>query len=512
MSGWADIRRGLAGKRRQLTALLRQPERAQQQLLTEILRRNRRSEFGRRYGFASIDGVSAYASRIPIQTFEDLREDIGRMMNGTGNVLCADEVLLFEETGGSTGGQKYIPITAHSIECLREAILPWLDDLLNARPGIMQGRAYWAISPAVRPRSHTKGGVPIGIDNDAVWFGAELAEAIGSTLAVPPEVAKHDSFKAWQRQTLVSLLACRDLSFVSVWSPTFFLQLLEAVRKDATSLADEIEAVQPEAASVLAGFHARNRFDWQALWPALDTISCWSSASSRRYAETLKESFPRSHLQGKGLLATEGAITLPLEDACAPVLAINSAYFEFLNDEGNLVALADLQDEASYTVIMTTAGGLYRYRLGDRVRLAGWYEASPCFEYLGREGVASDLCGEKLTEEFVRTAIAAIPGDALLVPVADQPGYLLLLDSAAVSADEQERFAALADESLMRNPQYRHARQLEQLPMLQPRRVSSLLDTYQSICLECGQRLGDIKPVTLAGRHWSETYLRIAGT
>jgi len=403
------------------------------------------------------------------------------MMSGEENVLCAEDVLLFEQTGGSTGGSKFLPLTTSSLAAIRRAVLPWLDDLLTSRPEIAKGRAYWAISPVSRPHSRTSGGVPVGIDNDALYFGDDLAMAIGETLAVPPSVASIDSVDAWRSTTLDHLVKCRDLSFVSVWSPTFFLQLLDSIPNDV-----------------------------EVNWPMLDTISCWCSATSRRYSDELAARFPRSNIQGKGLLATEGVVTVPLEGAGAPVLSIQSGFYEFMAENGDFFLPSNLETGKTYSVVLTTEGGLYRYRLGDRVVVNDWLGATPCLEYVGREGGGSDLCGEKLSVEFVDAQLGDMPGFAFLVPITGvRPSYLLMMDEAVVGVDQIQDAANLADTRLMANPQYKYAREMGQLPPPEPRLLADPLGQYQRVCMQSGQRLGDIKPAVIASPQWFESFEKV---
>ena len=479
MSGWSTIRSGVAGHRDSLVESLHRAEEAQSQLLQRVLRRNRNTEVGKRCNFADISTVEEYQERVPLQDYDDIRADVVRMMDGEKNLRCADEIVLFEQTGGSTGGSKFLPFTDASLMAVRRAVLPWLDDLLQSHPGITAGKAYWAISPATRQKSRSNGGIPIGIDNDAMYFGDQLAEAISETLAVPPTVAAIESVDEWRTTTLQYLLDCSDLSFVSVWSPTFFLQLMDAV--------DSVDA----------------------RWPMLDTISCWSSASSRRYACELSERLPAVTLQGKGLLATEGVVTVPLTAAIASVLAIESGFFEFVDGDGDILLPRQLETNATYSVVMTTEAGLYRYRLGDRVLVKGWFGDSPCLEYVGREGGGSDLCGEKLTVEFVDAVLGDMPGFAFLAPVAGQrPYYYLVLNASVVAKDQLDELLKYADQQLSQNPQYQYAREIGQLPALKPKRLIDPMAEYERICMESGQRLGDIKPTAIASEKWSETFTR----
>ena len=89
----------------------------------------------------------------------------------------------------------------------------------------------------------------------------------------------------------------------------------------------------------------------------------------------------------------------------------------------------ELRTGESYTVIVTTGGGLWRYRLGDLVEVDGFIGATRSLRFLGRGASVSDLCGEKLAETFATSAIAAAcascactPHFALLAPEHDPAG------------------------------------------------------------------------------------------
>lgn len=89
----------------------------------------------------------------------------------------------------------------------------------------------------------------------------------------------------------------------------------------------------------------------------------------------------------------------------------------------------ELRTGESYTVIVTTGGGLWRYRLGDLVEVDGFIGATRSLRFLGCGASVSDLCGEKLAETFATRAIAAAcascactPHFALLAPEHDPAG------------------------------------------------------------------------------------------
>jgi hypothetical protein len=403
---------------------------------------------------------------VPVVRYDDLRESIGRMERGEPNVLVAETPIAFEETGGSAAGPKLIPYTAGLLEAFRRALLPWLDDLANAYPSISIGRAYWSISPTGRSARKTAGGLPIGLWNDAAYFGEALAPLVLETLAVPPEVGAIEDLGRWREATCRYLDACEDLALISVWSPTFLFDFLDNL------------AAKPIA-----------------------VVSCWDQASSRPYAGLLRKRLPGVRVQGKGLLSTEGVVTIPLEGLPMPVLAVDSGYFEFLDDAGRCFEAGEVSVGGEYEVLMTTEGGLYRYAIGDRVRVHGFAGEAPLLEFLGRGESSVDLCGEKLTEAFVLSALASLELEFSFLAPSGAPvaGYALYLDAAEVSHEDSLRIARAADLSLGRNPQYAYARRLGQLAPLAAARCVRPLETWTRARLASGQRLGDIKPPALSG-------------
>jgi len=371
------------------------------------------------------------------------------------DVLFAGSPIAFERTGGSTGAAKLIPYSAEGLLDFQRSVVPWLDTVVKTH-GIT-GRAYFSISPATR-RPERIGDIPVGLP-DGAYLGDIAGAVLAEMTAVPFSVAAIDDVALWRSETIRHLAAARDLELISVWSPTFFLSLLDQVDNP------------------------------HLLWPRLKVVSCWASAASKPFAEALAARLPQAHLQPKGLLSTETVVTVPdIDDR--PVLT-EHGFFEFERD-GRLSLHNELAEGPLYEVIATTASGLYRYRTGDLVRYEGRsITGRPILEFAGRGNAVSDLVGEKLTEPFVAACLEDVPGFRLLVPASESNGYVLLAEAdAAISIDDVER-------RLCGNPQYAYARRLGQLAALRLMPVSRLYDRYARIHAEQGVRLGDVKPAAL---------------
>jgi hypothetical protein len=240
-------------------------------------------------------------------------------------------------------------------------------------------------------------------------------------------------------------------------------------------------------------------------------VSSWADGHAAFYMPDVKKRLPQAEFQPKGLLATEAVVTVPFRGKTP--LAIRSHFFEFLHD-GRAYLPHQIVPGKIYSVVVTTGGGLYRYRLEDRVEVDGLVERTPSLKFLGKEDHVSDLCGEKLNETFVASAIAEACASmhtevrfAFLAPelIEQPPGYTLYLESDTAPPPA---LAPRLDSLLSANPHYRYCRALGQLS---PTRVfhaaSPMFPVYTHRCCEMGQRLGDIKPLALSRRDgWSQAF------
>jgi len=516
---WRRIYQTVTDEGRRFFSELDRPGQKQEAVLWEILQKNADTLYGRQHHFSSIKTIQDYRDNVCITTYEQLSDHIQRIGNGENNILTAEAVEVFEETGGSTKGPKRIPYTKSSLLAFQKALYPWLYNLLTHRQKIMTGSAYWSISPALRLNHATSAEIPVGLASDADYFGEKLSTDLSYVLTLPPAVGAVSDFDSWQYLTLRYLIASRDLSLISVWSPTFLLDLVTAMSDYSELLLDDIihqrlsmplpEGVAPDdlppvviederLSELKAAFHGGG-IDTGLLWPNLDTISCWLDASAACYRHRLDLLFPNVYLQAKGLLATEGAISIPVCGAAGSVLANNSGFYEFVDTNGVVCLAHELKESEIYKVIMTTYSGLYRYDIGDQVVVTGFLDKTPLVKFTGRTGLTSDLCGEKLTEDFVLEQLHDIVAEAMLIPdLGEKPGYVLLLEQAKYSSEGAETQVGIIEKRLWANPQYAYARRIGQLAPLKPLRIRNLWRRYAEYQCNKGRRLGDIKPTILS--------------
>jgi hypothetical protein len=472
-------------------------ERSQTEWLKACLLRNQATRFGCRHAFGQIDGIRAYRQHVPLHRHEDLAPWIASMAEGEADILFKGRAVAFEQTGGSSGGSKLIPYSESSLEDIRTAMLPWLGNLIAAH-GIDRGSLYLSLSPATRQPVDTAGGVPIGLP-DAAYLGPLAGTALMALSVVPAWVGGIADISQWQLATLYWLTRQQGLSLISVWSPSFFLQLLQGLevrRLDLMELLGHGGSIDSQ--SLPADGESKKRLqrylqthDTRRLWPGLKLVSCWMDGTSEKMAKALRQRLPHASFQGKGLLATEGVTTVPNRNGL-PLLAVRSGFYEFLQESGDVRCAWELDEGQSYEVVLTTAGGLYRYRTGDRVRYTGRVDGVPELHFLGRCDLTSDLVGEKLDESFAAQCLEGVPGFGMLAPVqGETPHYTLIIASEVAARMTTTQFDAI-ESRLKSNPQYAYARRLGQLGPLTLTNHPDPLGVFTAYA-SMRQRLGDVK-------------------
>src|SRR5439155_5521283 len=124
---------------------------AQQRVLDEILH---------------LQPASCDLRALPIVTYDDIEPDIQRICDGETNVLTREPVLILEKTSGSTSAAKFIPYTPTLRRQFMRALAPWMHDLYTTYPELTEGRAFWSVSPLAHAHERTRGGLPVGFEDD----------------------------------------------------------------------------------------------------------------------------------------------------------------------------------------------------------------------------------------------------------------------------------------------------------------------------------------------------------
>jgi len=495
---------------------IRRARKIQDGYLLRILEKNKNTRYGLECGFASISDVGQFRERVPIRTYDDYKPWIDRIIAGENGVLTSEPVTLLEPTGGSSGGLKLIPYTESLRREFLRGINIWVYDLFETYPHIKNGRSYWSISPAVKIPDTMKSSIPIGFDEDINYLGWS-GKLLRKVMVGDSDLKNARDMNEFRFRTAVELLQARDLAFISVWNPTFLTVLIDYMESNIESLCKNLtETDSDRAREIDSAFRRDSEDKFNRIWPMLSVISCWTDSLAGLYAENLGVKFPGVKIQGKGLLATEGFITLPLTESGGRVLSYMSHYFEFVDDNNEVHSCDELIEGQRYRVVITTGGGLYRYDLGDIVEVDGFFDGLPVLTFIGRDKTV-DMVGEKLSEEHAARVISDAVRQvvnkyefAMLSPERTSTGgvYVLYVAHDDALNGYAAKICDMVENGLKENIYYRHARDIGQLGQLKIYVVNSgAMEHFIERCVNDGQKLGDIKPVSLDHRSgWSEWF------
>lgn len=410
--------------------------------LAKIMSNNCHTVYGKQYDFCDVKNIADFQSKVPLTTYEDYASYIERIKSGEQNVLTAEKVLLLEPSSGSTSARKLIPYTKGLKREFSSAVGKWLWNLNKHFPRLKYGKMYFSITPPA-----STDGI-VGFHKDEEYIGGLLGKIIAKKLCIP------DMQGDFWANTIDCIKRAKHLRLVSIWNPTFLLIMLENANMTG-----------------------------RELFPALEVISCWADGNSAPLAKKLQKAFPNAYIQPKGLLATEGIMTIPIEGVGRRLTDVH--FFEFIDKNGDIRLKDDLDVGGEYEIVLTTSGGLYRYNMQDIVRYNGNY----CFDFVGKSGNISDYFGEKLNEMHVRKVIEN-EGFRLLVPNGNR--YTLY--------SETDVDVGVIDQQLRENFHYDYCRNLGQLEKVELVKVQNGEQQYIDNCLRFGMRLGDIKPTYLSNK------------
>ncbi|HET6569358.1 MAG TPA: GH3 auxin-responsive promoter family protein [Rhodothermales bacterium] len=372
----------------------RDPVGTQARLLRSLLRRAAETEWGQRYGFASIaqdqDVVGAYQARVPLHTYDDVRQDAARVRKGAADVFWPGTFRDFAVSSGTASAGKVIPVSRDMLMRNRS---------FAAAVGLGYLAAGGHLDALLGKHLTLPGRIEEDPDHPGTWVGevsglqAEYAPLYFRTLfqAVPNEV----SFLPNWEQKLEAIAArtldmdVRMLVMAPTWALVFFKRLADAYRRKKGRLAETVGEV----------------------WPNLRLfVSGGVALSSYRHLLEAKIGLPGLHfLETYG--ASEGFYSFQdeLDDPSMLLHLDNGVFFEFvrmdeLGREGaRRYTVADVETDVRYAPFVSTCSGLWACGVGDVVRFTQTFPHK--IAVAGRTNEVIDKYGEKVFGDEARAAL-----------------------------------------------------------------------------------------------------------
>jgi hypothetical protein len=415
------------------------PHPIQREILTRLIHKNRDTDFGRDHGFSGIQSLADFRKRIPVAGYDRVEPYMARVRQGDIKALLSDRrIHMFALTSGTTATRKTIPVNDQYLDAYRAGWHNWgvkaYTDHPNAsmRP-ILQFSGDWQ-------EEMTPSGVPCGA---VTGLTARMQKRLVRGLYVLPADSGRIKDSASKYYLALRLGLTRAVSLIIAANPSTMINLARAGNeakedllrdlRDGTlnsrckipadiraSLAPQLANKHPERVRQLEGILGKSGTLYpKDYWPSHCILGNWTGGSMGAYLRQYPRYFGNMPIRDVGLIASEGRMTIPIQDNTpSGILDINSHFFEFVpNGEDPQIPGAtfleghELLEGREYRILLTTASGLYRYDIHDVVRCTGFLGKTPLLEFLNKGAYFSNLTGEKISEHHVTRAMERALGD-----------------------------------------------------------------------------------------------------
>ena len=396
------------------------PMEAANALLMRLLEDNKDTEYGKKYGFADIHSIENYQKKVPVATYDTFSPYLERMMAGEKDILTAYSFNHFNETSGTVGNPKVVPMTDRQSDVFAKYNNLYMYGLLgeNVDADWMDGRAFCTSSGNCRtlPSGLTVGEASAKMA-DYIKGGKAALDAMIRTMYTSPIEGLnpehgvdtkyvHTRFALMDREVrgmvtgfysvivlfLHYIETHVDVLIHDIETGTISeeIEMPEEVRK---SLLAKIEPMPERAAELREAFRNGTEEPWvKKVWPHFDYITGAGGDGFEIYDRQIKEHFTGGGVANiySGITASEGLWSVPAGvDDFDSILTPSAAFVEFLpveagDDFSRCVTMDKLEEGKVYELIVTNLSGFWRYRMSDAVKVTGFYNATPKVQFMYR--------------------------------------------------------------------------------------------------------------------------------
>lgn len=426
-------RKAYRGVARQFLASTRDCRGVQSRVLNRLLSLNADSDFSRKHRLHGDLSVADFRSRLPVSDFEYFRPYVDRLKLGETSALLgpANKLIMFSLTSGTTSEAKFIPITSEFLKDYRRGWHVWGINTFDAYN--LHYRHIVQFSSSCQ-QFRTPAGIPCG--NISGLVASMQNRLLRSYYSVPPEVGSIEDSEAKRYAGLRIALMDENVGMVMTANPATLVQMARfgdehrdlLIRDIADGTLSDQFPIEPEVRAKLKHWTQKarpKRARWlesiiestgelhpKSYWNDLDVIAVWTCGSAGAYLPMVKDYFGDVPARDHGLHASEGRMTIPLDDGDVPaILDVTAHFFEFIPESEHgtksptVLQAHELEVDENYYILMTTSSGLYRYDIRDVVRCVGFEGTTPTFRFLHKGAHVSNVAGEKISESQVVQAV-----------------------------------------------------------------------------------------------------------
>jgi phenylacetate-coenzyme A ligase PaaK-like adenylate-forming protein len=378
------IRYILTRRMSQIDYFRRHPEEVQEKTLRYLLKTAQNTEWGKKFHYKEIKNYQDFQHQVPVSAYEDLSSLVERMMKGEQNILWPTPIHWFSKSSGTTNARsKFIPVSREALKnCHIRGGRDVLALFIDNQP---KSRFFWG-------RGLSIGGTFQKIpDNPQAYFGDISAVVVqnlpqwAQNLRTPPlSIAMMDKWEekieAMAKHTIP--LNITSLLGVPTWTVVLLQRILEITGKQYI----------------------------HEVWPNLE-VFVHGAVAFTPYKSLFKSIAPKL-LYLETYNASEGFFGLQDDISRDDMLLMldYEVFYEFIPinevDKPNpkVLTLSEIELEKNYAMLISTSGGLWRYKIGDTVKFTS---KNPYrIKITGRTKQFINAFGEEVIVENAEEALA----------------------------------------------------------------------------------------------------------
>ncbi len=328
------------------------PGEIQQGVLQHLLSTAANTEWGKKYDYRSIRSYEDFKSRIPLQTYEEVKPWVERVRMGEKNILWPSETRWFAKSSGTTNDKsKFLPVTKEALKNIhykggRDVVTLYFR--MNPDSRMFSGKSL-ILGGSHSPNLNSKHSL-VG-DLSAILI--ENINPLANLVRVPSKkVALMDEWQT-KLEAIANSTINKDVTNISgvpSWMMVLIKKVLEKTGK--TSL----EQVWP---NLEVFFHGGVAFT-----PYREQYKQLIQSTGMHYVETYNAS--------EGYFGSQDDLSDP-----AMLLMIDyDIFYEFVpieeldKENPKAYCLDEVELGKNYAMVISTSCGLWRYMIGDTVKFA----------------------------------------------------------------------------------------------------------------------------------------------
>lgn len=377
---WISIKR-----MNEITLFRQYPGHVQHDVLMDLIETARDTEWGKQFGFESMQSYSDFAQAVPLQEYDDIKPFMERLRNGEKNLLWPGEIKWFAKSSGTTSDKsKFIPVSQEALN-----------------------------------NCHFRGGKDVMYFNESLYPDSKVLSGKGLIVGGSHKINNFNNESYFG-----------DLSAILIENMPFYAEFLRTPKSSIAlmenweeKLEQMAQATIPENVTNISGvpswtlvllkriLEITGASNISEVWPNLE-LFIHGGVSFTPYRKQYEKIFqnPNMHYT-ETYNASEGFFGIQ-DDPNDPAMLLMLDYgifYEFIpmsefgTPNPKIFRIHEVDTVTNYALVISTNGGLWRYVIGDTIQFTQTFPHK--FLITGRTRHFINAFGEELIVDNAEKAL-----------------------------------------------------------------------------------------------------------